>query len=103
MFRKYNSLTTVKQVTISVDGHAIKADLGEPVAAVLLRHAPHMSRTTVIGGSPRAPYCMMGACFECLAEIDGVTSTRSCMARVTEGMVVNRQAGRPDPFKDALR
>lgn len=79
----------------------MEADEDEPLAAVLLRRPPFTSRTSPVSGAQRAPYCMMGACFECLVEIDGVTSTRSCMVRVRGGMNVSLQNFRPDPLKDA--
>ena len=41
--------------------------------------------------APRAPFCMMGACFECLVEIDGRANQRACQVRVRGGMRVRRQ------------
>lgn len=102
MYRKLDKDGAAKgQVAISVDGMMVDVEEGEPVAAVLLRTPPFTARTTPISGAARAPYCMMGACFECLVEIDGATSTRSCMKRVRDGMVVRRQSGRPDPLREA--
>jgi D-hydroxyproline dehydrogenase subunit gamma len=101
MFRKLDLDTvSIRPVTISVDGAATVVEEGEPVAAVLLRIPPFTARSTPISGSARAPYCMMGVCFECLVEIDGETSTRSCLTRARDGMVVRRQACRPDPMRD---
>jgi predicted molibdopterin-dependent oxidoreductase YjgC len=99
MFRKlgYDGIAT-KQLTITVDGLATEVEAGEPIAAVLLRLAPFTARTSPVTGAVRAPFCMMGACFECLVEIDGVTSVRSCMTRARGGMVVRRQTCRPDPL-----
>ena len=56
------------------------------------RHALH---ETGVGGE-RAPYCMMGVCFDCLAEIDGVPNRQSCMVTVQPGMRI-RAAARPAP------
>lgn len=99
MFRKiYGDGSGRQRVSITVDGVATSADEGEPVAAVLLRVPPFFSRVTPVSGTLRAPYCMMGACFECLVELDGETSIRSCLARVRDGMVVRRQPHRPDPL-----
>lgn len=75
------------------------AEEGESIAAILLRTAPFTSRATPITGAPRAPYCMMGVCFDCLVEVDGTTSTRSCLCYAREGMVVKRQLTRPDPVR----
>ncbi len=82
-------------VTVEVDGVTVEAAADESVAAVLLRQAPLWSRTTPVSGARRAPYCMMGVCFECLAVVDGVASVQTCLVRVRPGMVVERQAGRP--------
>ena len=101
MFRKLNmDGVTTKPVMISVDGVTITVEDGEPVAAILLRTFPFTARVTPLSGALRAPYCMMGVCFDCLVEIDGETSTRSCLARACNGMVVRRQVGRPDAMRD---
>lgn len=100
MFRKLNTHTAgLGTAAILIDGVTFLAEEGEPLAAVLLRTPPFTSRTTPISGAQRAPFCMMGACFECLVEINGETSMRSCMVRVHDGMVVKRQACRPNPGK----
>jgi hypothetical protein len=42
---------------------------------------------------------MMGACFECLVEIDGVPSRKSCLVTVQDGMRIHSQEGARDlPF-----
>jgi len=98
MFRKLNISELQKtSVTITIDDVAVNAAEGETIAAVLLRVSPFTARVSPVSGTERAPFCMMGACFECLVEIDGKTSTRSCMTLVRDGMVVHRQGGRPDP------
>lgn len=63
---------------------------GETVAAALLA-AGHMAfRATIVSGSPRGPFCMMGACFDCLVEIDGTPFRQACMVSATAGMRVRR-------------
>jgi predicted molibdopterin-dependent oxidoreductase YjgC len=99
MFRKLAAEKAGTPVTIMVNGVATEVQEGEPIAAILLRIPPFTTRSTPITGVARAPYCLMGACFECLVEIDGVTSTRSCMVQARGGMVVCRQPSRPDPLK----
>ena len=72
------------------------------VAAALLAAGIARFRSTPVSGAPRAPYCMMGACFECLVEIDGVPSRQSCMVRVQAGMRIRSQEGARDlPLIDA--
>lgn len=98
MFRKLEADGLAgKPVVISVDGVAMTVEEGEPIAAVLLRAPPFIVRTTPVSGSARAPYCMMGVCFECLVEIDGQTSVRGCLARARDGMIVRRPIGGLDP------
>ncbi|WP_454872559.1 (2Fe-2S)-binding protein [Paraburkholderia xenovorans] len=81
-------------LTVYIDGQAVAAERGETVAAVLLRQETPACRSTPVLQSPRAPYCMMGVCFECLAIVDGVASTQSCLVTVREGLRVERQLGR---------
>jgi D-hydroxyproline dehydrogenase subunit gamma len=61
-------------------------------AAVLLSSVPAI-RTTPVTGAPRLPYCMIGVCFDCLAEIDGVANRQSCLVPVTPGMRIRPQLG----------
>jgi len=82
-------------VTIHLDGAPITARRGETVAAVILRQIETWTRQSPISGERRAPYCMMGVCFECLAEVDGQGSTQTCLTIVHEGMQVRRQRQRP--------
>jgi hypothetical protein len=93
IFKKLPDLVA-PALTMYIDGRAVTAERGETVAAVLLRDGQTASRTTPVHGSPRAPYCMMGVCFECLAIVDGVASTQTCLVIVEEGMRVERQLGR---------
>ena len=92
MFRPLH--TGHETVAVIVDGIAVQAEVGESVAAVLLRQTPAFARTTPVSGARRAPYCMMGVCFECLAIVDGVGSVQTCLTPVREGMHIERQHGR---------
>jgi predicted molibdopterin-dependent oxidoreductase YjgC len=89
MFRKLHE--PVETVTIYLEGKPVLAEPGESLAAVLLRQAGPWSRPTPVKGSRRAPYCMIGVCFDCLAQVDGVASVQTCMTPVQEGMTVERQ------------
>ena len=61
-------------VSLTIDGVAVTARAGDSVAAALLAAGRTHCRTTPVSGAPRAPYCMMGVCFDCLVTIDGVGS-----------------------------
>src|SRR3546814_9159081 len=41
-------------------------------------------RTTPVTGAPRAPYCLMGVCFECLVTIDGTGNRQGCLMPLEE-------------------
>lgn len=92
MFRKLHE--PAPGLTIEIDGATVGAEPGESVAAVLLRQDEAWSRLSPISGNKRAPYCMMGVCFECLAEVDGVASVQTCLKEVCDGMRVARQTGK---------
>jgi len=91
MFKKPHEPTA--GIRITVDGVTVAAEPDETVAAVLLRTPPFFARTTPLTGERRGPYCMMGVCFDCLAVVDGVPSTQTCLTLVRDGMQVERQHG----------
>ena len=91
MFRRATETGTT--VTIIVDGSPVTARAGETVAAALLAQSQAPTRTTPVRGSPRAPYCMMGVCFDCLVTIDGIGNRQGCLVPVADGMVIERQVG----------
>jgi NADH dehydrogenase/NADH:ubiquinone oxidoreductase subunit G len=79
-------------VSLTIDDKPVTVPPGASVAAALLLAGAVPSRTSLVRESPRAPYCMMGVCFECLVEIDGVPDRQACMVAATEGMRVRRAA-----------
>lgn len=80
-------------VTFTIDGRRAQALAGDSVAAALLLAGLDHCRTTAVSGARRAPYCMMGVCFECLVSIDGVGNRQACLIAVQEGMRVETQQG----------
>lgn len=81
------------RVTVAVEGRTLEAQAGETVAAVLLAAGVGHTRTSAVSGAPRAPYCLMGVCFECLVEIDGAPNRQACLIPVRDGMSIRRQLG----------
>nr|WP_082784460.1 (2Fe-2S)-binding protein [Gluconobacter thailandicus] len=79
-------------VQVFIDGQAVTAIAGIRVAALLLQNTSAETRRNH-DGTPRAPYCMMGVCHECLAYIDGKTTERTCLIPVHEGMQITRCSG----------
>jgi predicted molibdopterin-dependent oxidoreductase YjgC len=80
-------------LTFTFDGRPIQAAPGESVAAALLQAGVRVFRTSVPGGEPRGPHCLMGICFDCLVTIDGVPNRQSCQVDAAAGMVVESQHG----------
>ena len=80
-------------IAVEVEGRTIHVPQGASAAAAVLLAGLSSIRDTAIGGGERAPYCMMGVCFDCLAEIDGVPNRQSCMIAVRPGMRIRRQRG----------
>ena len=80
-------------VSVEVEGRTVRVPEGASAAAAVLLAGLGSIRETPVSGAMRAPYCMMGVCFECLAEIDGVPNRQSCMILVRPGMSIRRQPG----------
>jgi sarcosine oxidase subunit alpha len=93
MFRRLPDVAAAS-VTLTVDGQRVGARVGDSVAAALLAHGSNPYRTTAISGEPRAPYCMMGVCFDCLVTADGIANRQACLVPVRDGMVVLTQHGK---------
>ena len=95
MFRKRPEPVSAKAgVPVTVEGRDIRVPEDVSAAAAVLLAGLDSIRETPVSGAPRAPYCLMGVCFDCLAEIDGVPNRQSCMVAVKPGMAIRRQRGR---------
>ena len=70
------------ELVVHFEGRAVPARPGDTVAAALMD-----------AGEDAGVFCGMGVCFDCLAVIDGVPNTRTCMTWVREGMDVRLQDG----------
>ncbi|HEY4169358.1 MAG TPA: (2Fe-2S)-binding protein [Reyranella sp.] len=92
MFKRLGD--TGETVSLKVDGKDIHAREGDTVASAMLAASIDRFRTTPVTESPRAPYCLMGVCFDCLVTIDGVGSRQACLVPVREGMAVETQLGK---------
>ena len=89
MFRRLEA----GEVAFEFEGADVMARAGETVAVALLASGVASWRTTAVSGRERGPWCMMGVCFDCLVEIDGVGNRQACMVVVRAGMKVRRQVG----------
>ena len=80
-------------IPVEVEGRIVLAPVGASAAAAVLMAGLFSIRETPVGASERGPYCMMGICFDCLAEIDGAPNRQSCMVAARPGMRIRRQRG----------
>lgn len=94
-FRKL-PITSSSTVRIEFNGAPLDVPNGVSIAAALLASGVTRFRATPVSGSPRAPYCMMGVCFECLVEVDGFPSKQACLIPVRAGMKIRQQEGAYD-------
>ena len=87
-------LASAATVGIEFDGKALRVPAHFTVAAALLADGRVACRSSAVSGVERGPFCMMGVCFDCLVEIDGVPNVQACMTRVAEGMRVRSMQGK---------
>ena len=80
-------LTRPAEVTFSFEGRELRGAAGEMLAASLL--AAGVRRLGEGPGSPRAAFCLMGTCQQCLVRVDGRLA-QACLVAVRAGLVVTR-------------
>jgi len=93
MLKRLNRIEHLVQ--FSFDGTVVQAEQGDMLAIALLAAGIDHVRQSVVSGSPRGPYCLMGVCFECLVTVDGAQNRQACMVEVEDGMTVLSQKGAP--------
>ena len=93
LFRPIRAAGTERLVDIEFNGLPLAVPGQGSVAAALLAAGALRFRSTPVSGAPRAPYCMMGVCFECLLEIDGVANRQACLVQIQPGMKIRSQEG----------
>jgi hypothetical protein len=80
---------------IILNGQVLQVPRCSSIAASLLAAGVLRFRNSPVSGAARAPYCMMGVCFECLLEIDGVPNRQGCLVNVVAGMRIRTQDDLP--------
>jgi predicted molibdopterin-dependent oxidoreductase YjgC len=91
LFRHLGALPRL--VAVTVDGHEIALPEGEMLAAALLAAGYDELNDSIVEGAPRGPFCLMGSCFQCIAEIDGQPQVRTCRVPVRAGLRLRRPRG----------
>lgn len=92
MFSRYTN-NPKNTINLTIDGQDTQAQDGDSVAAAALSQGLSHTRRTPVSGAARAPFCLMGVCYDCLMTIDGVPNQRACMTTVKAGMAVQTQLG----------
>jgi predicted molibdopterin-dependent oxidoreductase YjgC len=88
MFRRLHEPAST--VTVFVDDAPLRVAAGDTVAAALLGAGIAVFRAAPRHGGPRGPHCMIGNCYDCLLEIDGMPYRQGCLTTVAEGMRIRR-------------
>jgi predicted molibdopterin-dependent oxidoreductase YjgC len=92
MFKQLSN-DSAETVDVILNGEKIQVSQGITVAAVALTQGLGFTRTTPVSKSKRAPFCMMGVCYDCLMIIDGKANQRACATYVKKGMRIEVQQG----------
>ena len=95
MFRRLHQPPAT--VTVFLDDAKLLVAAGETVAAALLTAGVTVFRAAPRRGSPRGPYCMIGNCYDCLVEIDGMPYRQACLTTVAEGMRIHLMTAQQVP------
>ncbi|AZO79132.1 MULTISPECIES: (2Fe-2S)-binding protein [unclassified Bosea (in: a-proteobacteria)] len=97
MFRSMRDAKAGARLSFTFDGRPLTGREGDTVTASLLANGVTACRETPVSGVPRAPYCLMGVCFDCLVVIDGIGNRQGCLVPLREGMRIETQHGRRQP------
>ena len=90
MFKQQDYMSKGKSVTVLLDGEKRSLPSGVSVAAALLAIGEIISRISPSSHSPCSPHCLMGVCYECSMDINGI-QRQACLVEVEEGLVINRR------------
>lgn len=78
-------------VTVWLDGEAVVAERGEPLAVALVAAGHRVLARSPKFHRPRGPACLRGACDGCLARVDEVPNVMTCRVPTTDGLRVETQ------------
>ena len=84
----FKALGGGRMVRLEVDGASFEAPEGASVATALLLAGRAAFGPHPVSGEAEGPWCLIGVCFGCLVEIDGVQGRQACLVAVRDGMKV---------------
>ncbi|MFT4591456.1 MAG: putative molibdopterin-dependent oxidoreductase YjgC [Gammaproteobacteria bacterium] len=83
-------------VQFTVDGKKFEVPADITLAAALYFSGLRIMRKTPRNNDPRALFCGMGVCYDCVVKVDGRANVRSCQTTVRQNMSVFTQNGEPN-------
>ncbi|MCC7425628.1 MAG: (2Fe-2S)-binding protein [Alphaproteobacteria bacterium] len=102
MFRTLRPAAQAEAVTITYEGRPLSVPQGISIAAALLGAGEMVCKSMPTSGADRAPYCLMGACFDCQVLVDEQpTPVQACLTPVRPGLAV-RRVPRPTPVPEGV-
>jgi aerobic-type carbon monoxide dehydrogenase small subunit (CoxS/CutS family) len=90
MLKRLSPNTSATELTFTFEAVTLRAAAGSSIATALLQNGVDCFRHSVRSNSPRMPYCLMGACFECTVLADGVP-VQACLTPIVAGMSIERE------------
>jgi sarcosine oxidase subunit alpha len=91
-----------KSITVDLEGEAVPAIEGEPVACSLVAAGEDVLARSIKYHRPRGPYCFAAACSHCLMRVDGKPNVYTCQTPAREGMRLERQNAYPSAKVDVF-
>ena len=79
------------KVTFTFEGNKMEGYDDEPIAAALVAAGIKVLSYSRKLKRPRGFFCAIGNCSSCLMKVNGIPNVRTCVTRLTEGMVIERQ------------
>ncbi len=91
-----------ERLSFRFDSRAFKAHPGDTIASALHAAGVRTLSRSFKYHRPRGLFCVSGNCPNCLVEVDGEPSVRSCVTPVRYGMEVRGQNAWPSVERDIL-
>jgi len=87
-FRSLTDTPPEALIRFRFNGIEVDAVAGQTIAAALLAAGQLEFRRSTRTEAMHGPYCLMGACFECVVEVRDAGRCQACMTEVRDGMDV---------------
>ncbi len=90
-FRPVSPRPEHPRLPVLVNGETILTRKVQNLALALLEAGVPTFNIKPGSGAPRAPFCLMGACFECRVIVNGARDTLACRTQIEPGMIIETQ------------